>query len=452
MKTKKLNKEELARVEAFSAEHNVSMAFVLPHIKIYMSTGSSLDEALTLTAKLLSDTRATAKYPNVELAQINPDAYLKTLHTLSEKLEETAYVEKTEKSDFIDPIIYINEEYPIDDEEDSNEQNHDVRKAWFNGQQLIRSKKLITSSRDTRDAAYPLEIFSKMEKAASKPTLPIHDSTIDERLVALKETHPLFSHVIEFYRAQLRLSLLRGAVRFAPVLLVGSAGIGKTKFALDVAHAIGTDLTISDMSGVSEAWVLTGLRSSWGQARAGLIAEALINSTTLSPIVFMDEIDKPSEHGRDPRRSLYQILEQTTASRFVDEFLEVEMDTSQIIYLAAANDINGIPKPLLSRFKVFEIANPTIEQQHAVLQHIYTAETQGLDVFSPTLSLEVLNELSNISLREAKLKIQEIIGKILLSYSLAEFDKLKGSHKLTIETHHFEKKVIEPEPLRKMGF
>lgn len=330
-------------------------------------------------------------------------------------------------------------------------EKYGARQTWFNQQQFVRFKKLVTSSRDTREASYPLEIFEKMERGTYKPILPLADNTIDVALVALKDAHPLFADVIEFYRAQLRMSLLKGKVRIVPVLMVGNPGIGKTRFCLDLAQAIGTELTISDMSGTTEAWVLTGLRSSWGQARAGLIAEALINAQTLSPIVFLDELDKPASEGRDPRRALYQILEETTAARFVDEFLEVEMDTSQVIYMAAANSLAGIPKPLLSRFKTFQIADPTIEQQKSVLQRIYAAEIQCLDVFQPIISDAVLDKLCTMSMREAKLKIQEAIGSKLLAYSLDAFDQLRGTHSLAIEAHQVEQAPLD-ELKRKIGF
>src|SRR2546430_16591700 len=104
------------------------------------------------------------------------------------------------------------------------------------------------------------------------------------------------------------------------------------------------------MSSLTAGWVLTGASAQWHNARPGKIAQTLIEGEYANPVVVLDEVDKAGGDSRyDPIGALYTLLERDTASHFKDEFIDVDMDASQIPGIATANEESEIPDPTLTR-------------------------------------------------------------------------------------------------------
>src|SRR5690606_26490350 len=100
--------------------------------------------------------------------------------------------------------------------------------------------------------------------------------------------------------------------------------------------------------------------------------DTLVNGDYANPVIVVDEIDKASGDGQyDPLGALYELLESETATRFVDEFVEVPIDASGAVWLATANDPARIPEPLLSRLAVYEIEPPDAEGAARIAGNIY---------------------------------------------------------------------------------
>jgi len=103
------------------------------------------------------------------------------------------------------------------------------------------------------------------------------------------------------------------------------------------------------MSSLTAGWVLSGASSQWKGARPGKIFETLVDGAYANPVMVVDEIDKArGEHAYDPLGALYGLLEHDTAGTFTDEFAEVSIDASQVIWVATANDDRAIPEPILT--------------------------------------------------------------------------------------------------------
>ena len=113
---------------------------------------------------------------------------------------------------------------------------------------------------------------------------------------------------------------------------------------------------------MTAGWLLSGSSSQWKGAKPGKVFEALVDGQYANPVMVVDEIDKASADAQyDPLGALYSLLEHDTAQTFIDEFAEVAIDASQVIWIMTANDERGIPEPILNRMNVFEIEAPSLE-------------------------------------------------------------------------------------------
>ena len=283
----------------------------------------------------------------------------------------------------------------------------------------------------------------------TKEVLTIADEIVFD---TLERDFPNFKDVINFYKAQFRLCALTGRTRISPILLLGPPGVGKTMFSKKLAQSLKTGFTFIDMASASSAWVLSGLHATWHGAKSGKIFDAMLYSSTASPNVVLDEIEKPVNPERDPKNALYQLLEEKSASEFVDEFVDYPVNLSSIIYIACANGLEGISEPLLTRFKIFDIAPPSSDEQARIIKKMYLDEIEGSDLFSIYLDIAIVDSLLTDSLREVKSKISDAVGMALLEYTPAEIISLRSFPELEIslELRHF--KNHHKKTFAKLGF
>jgi ATP-dependent Lon protease len=229
-----------------------------------------------------------------------------------------------------------------------------------------------------------------------------------EVLDPVKELCPNFEGVLEDISNYIELSLVSsGGLNILPVLLAGDPGVGKTHFSKCLASALNLPYQFVSMGTMSAGWVLSGSAPTWQGARHGKIAEALIDNDFASILYMVDELDKTGGDSRyDPFGALLQLLEKDTARHFKDEYLDVEMDASSILWVATANDLGRIPDYILSRMAVYEVPAPTEAQAETIAGNIYNQLRAAHNwPFEPVLRSEALGVLCHVAPREMKKKI-----------------------------------------------
>jgi ATP-dependent Lon protease len=263
-----------------------------------------------------------------------------------------------------------------------------------------RLTKLPPKEHEALRATYERMLEKGPERFQVKPSgLPVMEHLYDEM--------PNFADVLDDVKRQLALCQdSRDALEITPTLLLGPPGVGKTHFARRLSVLLGTGMGFVSMSSLTAGWVLSGASSQWKGSRPGKVFETLVDGQYANPVMVIDEIDKASaEHAYDPLGSLYSLLEIDTASAFTDEFAEVAIDASQVIWIATANDEREIPEPILNRMNVYEVRAPDREAARGIALRLYQRIRDGHDWgarFEPEPAEPVLDEMSGLAPREMR--------------------------------------------------
>jgi ATP-dependent Lon protease len=261
-------------------------------------------------------------------------------------------------------------------------------------------------------------VYEKMLRLGGQ-RFTVKPSTLPE-MERLFEELPNFTAVLEDVRKHLALCIdSEDSVELPPMLLLGEPGIGKTHFARRIAELLGTGFGFVPMSSLTAGWVLSGASSQWKNAKPGKVFDTFLNGDYANPVIVVDELDKASADGQyDPLGALYELLEIKTASRFVDEFVELPIDASGAVWLATANDAARIPEPLLSRLNVYEIDPPDAEGSARIAATIYREIRGAHDwgrQFPETPSEAALEKLASLPPREMRRALHSAFGNAKLA-------------------------------------
>ncbi len=241
-------------------------------------------------------------------------------------------------------------------------------------------------------------------------TTPSSTSALDP----LYEDCPNFGEVLDDLTRYLGLSIAGGAgINVMPVLLLGDPGVGKTHFGKRLATVLGTEFEFISMNALSAGFVITGSSSTWKGAKCGKVAERLVRGKFANPVVLLDEVEKATGSTQsDPMAALYQLLEPETSRAFHDEFIDVDLDASQVFWVLTANSLDGIPPALLSRMAVYEVPVPTPDQAAGIAQRVYIGLLRELRLENVDEDLpdNVLGKLSEVSPREMRKALLDGLG------------------------------------------
>lgn len=294
-------------------------------------------------------------------------------------------------------------------------------------------------------------ILIGLAEGKAKSTPPALEQTIS-KLRDLERSSPNMSVYIETVIAQITMHdkfSITNPLKFAPTLLLGPPGCGKTYIATQVAEALGIWNASISLSQATESFVLSGCPKGYSTAVPGDIARRMSKSDCINPLLILDELDKASFYpsGRPALTGpLLQILEADTASQFEDACLKCEFDVSHVSWLATANDISQVPAPVLSRFHIIHVQEAENEAKvHQIWRLTFAVvEEMGLGKHvTAEVARDALKDYLHLSIREWKMKLQ-------LAIAIKACDSCRGDH-IVIRTADI-KPLVHEEKKTHIGF
>jgi ATP-dependent Lon protease len=239
--------------------------------------------------------------------------------------------------------------------------------------------------------------------------------------------------IVEFLAVQQRSKKLKGPI----LCLVGPPGVGKTSLGKSVARATGREFIRISLGGVRDESEIRGHRRTYIGSMPGKIIQALKKAKTTNPLILLDEIDKMGQDFRgDPASAMLEVLDPEQNSTFVDHYLEVEYDLSNVMFLTTANSYN-MPGPLLDRMEIITLAGYTEDEKSEIAkQHLLQKQVKnhGLKKGEFALGDDALLEMIRTYTREAGVRnLEREIAKLARKAVTQIVRKAKTSVTITPE-------------------
>lgn len=252
---------------------------------------------------------------------------------------------------------------------------------------------------------------------------------------------------------QLAVKILNRKNNSQIICLVGPPGVGKTSIAQSIAKAIGKNSARIALGGIHDEAEIRGHRKTYIGSMPGRIINAMRSAKSMNPLIILDEVDKlGQDYKGDPTSALLEVLDSEQNSTFVDHYLEIPFDLSNVMFITTANDLSLIPAPLRDRMDIIELPSYTREEKlNIAKKHLIKKqlELNGLDKTQFKISPKGIYSLIDYYIREAGVRslertIASLMRKSAVKILMEEVDSVSitdknvqeflGAYKFTDDT------------------
>ena len=220
------------------------------------------------------------------------------------------------------------------------------------------------------------------------------------------------------------------------ICLVGPPGTGKTSIARSIASALEKKYVRISLGGVRDEAEIRGHRKTYIGAMPGRIVNGLRQAGVSNPLMLLDEIDKvSSDYKGDTSAALLEVLDSEQNCRFRDHYIEMSVDLSEVLFIATANEVSGIPKPLLDRMELIEVSSYTENEKfHIAKEHLVEKQKSknGIKKEQLTITDSALKDIIRLYTREAGVRsLERTIGKLCRKAAREIFKDSEAAVKVT---------------------
>ncbi|HEX4839883.1 MAG TPA: endopeptidase La, partial [Rhabdochlamydiaceae bacterium] len=268
----------------------------------------------------------------------------------------------------------------------------------------------------------------------------------------LEEDHYGLEDIKERILEFISVGKLSGGVKGSIICLVGPPGVGKTSIGKSIARALNRQFYRFSVGGMRDEAEIKGHRRTYIGAMPGKLIQALKFTQTMNPVIMLDEVDKlGNSYQGDPASALLEVLDPEQNKDFLDHYLDVRCNLSNILFIVTANVLDTIPEPLKDRMDILRLSGYIMEEKIKIAQRYLiprNRKTMGLKSQDIEFSVGALKEMINGYAREAGVRslennLKKIMRKVAVKVVREEEKAAKKKKKPKHEEHHLTDKSLE---------
>lgn len=274
-----------------------------------------------------------------------------------------------------------------------------------------------------------------------------HDLTRAEEI--LEKEHYGLEDIKKCVLEFISVAKLSGSLKGTILCFVGPPGVGKTSIGKSVAHALNRKFFRFSVGGMRDEAEIKGHRRTYIGAMPGKIVQALKSCQAMNPVIMLDEVDKiGTSYQGDPASALLEVLDPEQNSEFLDHYLDVRCDLSNILFIVTANVVDTIPEPLLDRMDILRLSGYVAEEKLQIAKRYLIPKqrkTAGLKTkeiqFTDSGIREIINSYArDVGVRTLENCIKKVLRKVAVEFVRSDEKRKKIAHK---------KQTIDPQTLVK---
>lgn len=265
------------------------------------------------------------------------------------------------------------------------------------------------------------------KETSSEKDLNIIEKKLNDSHYGMQEAK---SRIVEYMAVKSMTNEIQSPI----ICLVGPPGVGKTTFASAIASSLNRKFVKISLGGMSDSAELVGHRRTYIGSNPGKIVSSLIKCESINPVFLLDEVDKiKSDYKGDPSSNLLDILDVSQNKKFIDNYIDEEVDLSKILFILTANDISSIPPALLDRLEIIELSGYSYNEKLIIAKNYLIPillTKHGLKKntikFDDETILKIIENYTNESgVRELERCISKIIRKVITE-NIKKYKKLNN--------------------------